>query len=141
ASLANVRGASVDAANALVHGIARDATFGREHDLVTAIADRTPDQLFIDVRTVHVGGVEEVDADLDRAVDRRDRFVIVARPVELGHAHAAEPDRRDLKTILAEYASLHDYSSELYLFVEIGDRYRFPKAEIGTSPLPEIRTS
>ena len=57
--------------------------------------DRPADQLLVGERAVDVGGVEERDAELERAVDRRDRLVVVARAVELGHAHAAEADGRD----------------------------------------------
>jgi hypothetical protein len=41
-------------------------------DLVAASADRFPHQLFVRVRTVHVGCIEEVDAQVERALDRGD---------------------------------------------------------------------
>ena len=55
------------------------------------------DQLLVGERAVHVGGVEESDAELERAVDGRDRLGVVAAAVEVGHAHAAEAHGRDLE--------------------------------------------
>ena len=43
-------------------------------DLVAASADRLPHQLFVRERTVHVGRIEEVDAQVERALNRRDRL-------------------------------------------------------------------
>ena len=75
--------------------IAHDAELGREHDAVAPAADRAADQLLVRERPVHVGRVEEGHAELERAVDRRDRFGVVAGAVELGHAHAAEAEGGD----------------------------------------------
>ena len=58
------------------------------------LANRAADELLVLERPVHVGGVEEVDAELERAVDRGDRLGVVASAVELAHAHAAESHRR-----------------------------------------------
>jgi hypothetical protein len=43
------------------------------------------------VRAVDVGGVEEIDAELDGAVDGGDRLAVVAGSIEVGHPHAAKP--------------------------------------------------
>ena len=51
---------------------------------------------------VHVGGIEEVHAAVDRMVDRRDRLLLAARAVELAHAHAAQADGGDFGAIAAE---------------------------------------
>src|SRR5206468_5415964 len=59
------------------------------------------------VRAVHVGGGEEGAGGLGRAMGRRDRFDVVGLGVELGHAHAAEADGGDGRTVLAEGACLH----------------------------------
>src|SRR5688500_20130780 len=45
---------------------------------------------FVGVRTIHVGRVEECDAQIQRPVNRPDRFLIIAARVKLGHAHAPE---------------------------------------------------
>ena len=47
------------------------------------------------------------DAELERAVDRGDRLVLVARAVELGHAHAAEAEGGDGRALEAQRACLH----------------------------------
>ena len=65
------------------------------------------DQSLVGVRPVHVGGVEEVAAELERAVDRARRLLLVGRAVERRHAHAAEADRRDLGPVRSERALLH----------------------------------
>ena len=60
--------------------------------------DRAADEHLVVPGAVHVGGVEERDAELERAVDGRDRLVPVARAVALAHAHAAEALRGDGQT-------------------------------------------
>jgi alcohol dehydrogenase class IV len=75
------------------------AELRRQHDLVAAVGDRAADEQLVGERPVHVGGVQEVHAELDRAVDGGDRLVLVGAPVELGHAHAAEADGRDLQAL------------------------------------------
>jgi hypothetical protein len=94
AGLANVVRRAVDAANHRLGRIADDAELGREHHLARRPFDRLPTSSSLVVRPVHVGGVEERAAEIERAVDRRDRLTLVARAVELGHAHAAEADGR-----------------------------------------------
>jgi 3-hydroxyacyl-CoA dehydrogenase/enoyl-CoA hydratase/3-hydroxybutyryl-CoA epimerase len=63
-------------------------------DRVAAIADRTPDQLLVTAYPVHVGGVQKRHAQIDRAVNGRDRLGFVGLPIEFGHAHATEAQRR-----------------------------------------------
>ncbi len=72
------------------------------------VADRLADELLVRAAAVHVGRVEEVDAELEGAVDRRDRLALVGRPVELRHPHAAEAEGRDLELLRAKFASVHD---------------------------------
>jgi hypothetical protein len=106
---AHVLGLAVDAADGAILA-ADDAELGGEHYLVTPAADRAPHQLLVRVRPVHVGRVEEVDAQVERAVDGRDGLRLVTRSVELRHAHAAEPDRGDGRAVAAETALLHQRS-------------------------------
>ena len=89
--------------------VAHDAALGREHDLIAAAADGAADQLFVGVRAVHVGGVEQRDAELEGAMDGGDRLALIAWAVELAHPHAPESDRRDLQA--AELSCLHPLSS------------------------------
>ena len=73
-------------------GAADDAEFGREHDPVAPAGDRLTHEPLVGVRPVHVGGVEEVDAQVERPVDGRDRFAFVRGAVELGHPHASQAE-------------------------------------------------
>jgi hypothetical protein len=94
ARLVDVLRRSVDAevGPALVADVAE---LGGEHDLVTTPLDCLADEPFVGERAVHVGGVEEGDAEVEGAMDRRDRLCIVAPGVEVGHAHAAEAEGGD----------------------------------------------
>ena len=74
-------------------------------DAVAATLDRLADQDLVGVGAVDVGGVEERDAEVEGAVDRRDPFGLVGRAVELGHAHAAEAEGGHGEG--AEIAGLH----------------------------------
>ena len=56
---------------------------------------------------VVVAGVEEGDPGLDRRMDRGDALATVRRTVEIGHAHAAEAEGADRRTVLAERAGDH----------------------------------
>ena len=91
---ADVRRAAVDAEPGAV-GQALVAELGGELDLVAAPGDGRADQALVGERAVHVGGVEERDAEVEGAVDGRDAGRLVGGAVELGHAHAAEAEGRD----------------------------------------------
>src|SRR5439155_1364041 len=85
---ANVRGTAVEPAQRAVLRVANDAALGGERHLRAPPANGPPDELLVGVRPVHVGGVEERDAEIERAVDRRNRLGLVGRAVELAHARA-----------------------------------------------------
>ena len=80
----------------------------REHDFVAPALDRAAHEPLVLERPVRVSRVEEVDAELERAVDRRDRLALVRRSVELGHTHAPEAQRGGLEALRAEATRLHD---------------------------------
>ena len=84
---------------------AHDAELGGEDDAVALALEGAADQLLVGTAAVHVGGVEEGDAELERVVDGRDRFRFAAADVEVGHAHAAEAEGRHLQR--SELAVLH----------------------------------
>src|ERR1700760_4871274 len=90
AGLANVVGLAVNTPNVGILGIANDAEFGGKYDFVALAFDGSPDQHFVSMRTVHVGSIEEVDAEFESAVNGGDGFCVVASGVELRHAHTAE---------------------------------------------------
>ena len=78
------------------------AELGSEDDLVPPAHDRPADELLVGERTVHVGGVEEVDAEIEGAVNGRDRLRVIAARVEVGHPHAAEAERGDAEALGAK---------------------------------------
>ncbi len=78
-----------------------------EDDLVAPAAEGAADQFLIAADTIHVGGVDEIHAEFDGAMDRRDRFRFIASAVEFGHAHAPEPQCRDSQTRTPQITLLH----------------------------------
>ena len=76
-------------------------------DLVALALDALREQLLVLAGAVGVGGVEQVDAELDGAVDGRDGFDIVRHAVFTAHAGAAKPDRRHDEALRAELSLLH----------------------------------
>ena len=91
AGCVDIVGPAVDPASARVVRIADDPELGRQHDLVAAVGDRFADEPFIGERPVDVGRVEQVDAELQRVLDRRDRLALVQASVKLRHPHATQP--------------------------------------------------
>ena len=90
AGLPDVIGLAADTTDVGILGIADDAEFCGESDIVTAALDGASDEFFIFVRTVDVGGIEKEDAEIEGAVDRGDGFGVIAGTIKFRHAHAAE---------------------------------------------------
>ena len=84
------------------------AKLGGDDHLVAEGSECLADEILVEVGTVCLGGVEEGDAEFDRAAEDRDHGLPVAGvgPVALGHAHGAEADGRDLQA-LAEGSRVH----------------------------------
>jgi hypothetical protein len=98
ARAAHVVGVPVHHAEA-AFGPALVPELGREDHLVAPARDGLADEELVGAEAVDVGGVEEVDAELERAVDGGDGLGVVNRPVGPAHAHAAEPQRGDRQTL------------------------------------------
>jgi hypothetical protein len=77
AGLAQVLGAPV--AGPLARTGPGQAALGRDHQAVGVGMKRLGDQLLADIGPVGVGGVDQVDAELDCAPQHGDRFVVVVR--------------------------------------------------------------
>ena len=75
---------------------------GDRHELAPPFY-RAADQRLVGERAVGLGGVEERAAEVDGAMQGRDRFRLVRRSIGLAHAHAAESNGRDFKPLLAEF--------------------------------------
>src|SRR5262249_24306652 len=89
---------------------AEDAELRRDDELVPPPLHRAAHQLFIKMRAVDVRRVEEVDAQLQRAIDGRQRLLLLPGPVEVAHPHAAQAHRRDGEALRSELALFHRYS-------------------------------
>src|SRR4029077_14751301 len=84
---------------------------GDDH-LVAAgqLVERPPDNLFADAARVHVGGVEEVDAVLERADEERAAGGLVEDPrppLRRAIGHRPETDARDLQARATEPNVIH----------------------------------
>ena len=66
----------------------------RDDDGVAAAGDRTSNEPLVREGPVDVRGVEEIDPEIQRPMDRGDGFVLVTIGVEVGHPHAAKSEGR-----------------------------------------------
>src|SRR2546427_385051 len=71
-------------------GLAYDAELGGDLHARPARGQEAADQLLVVVRPVDIGRVQEIDAGLHGVVQRLQRQGVVARTIELAHAHAAQ---------------------------------------------------
>src|SRR5262249_24011109 len=60
----------------------------------------------IGVRPIDVGGVDEIHAEVERALQRRNRLAILGGAVTFAHAHAAEPERSHERSAAPELSPL-----------------------------------
>ena len=77
--LADVRGPAVEAG--LLSVLEPEPELGRDHHLVANRSERFADELFVRERPVHLGGVEERDAAVDRRADDGDAVFTARWPV------------------------------------------------------------
>ncbi len=82
---------------------------GRDHVLVAAAFDRASDKLLVGQRPVELGGVDEVDPELERPLDRADRLALVGGSVEGRHSHATESESGNIE--VGQLAPFHRCSS------------------------------
>src|SRR5207248_9333161 len=90
------------------------AELGCKDDLVAPTGERSPDELLIRVRAVHLGGVEEGDPELECAVNGANRLGVVgAGPgVEGRHPHAPESKLGDLEPAEGNVSHVHTLTAE-----------------------------
>src|SRR5580693_8102410 len=70
-------------ANAAVLVVMPEADFRRDIIVIarTKFLERAPQEFLAPSPAVHIGGIEEINAEFDRAFDRRDRLLVAgARP-------------------------------------------------------------
>lgn len=82
-----------------------EAELGGDPDLAAHRLQRLAEQDLVLVWAVDLGRIEEIDADLDGAVQGGDRVLFRLPAIAEAHAHAAEPDRIDRKR--SEFALFH----------------------------------
>ena len=80
----------------------------------TELADQFAGDLFARAHLIDVGGVEVIDAELDRAFEERLGVVVILRPRKnavlftgLAEAHHSEADARNIHARVAEFYILH----------------------------------
>src|SRR5579859_4090545 len=85
------------------------AELGGQDDLVAPAFDGAADQALVRaVAAVGVGGIDEIDAELDRAMDGGDGLGLAGIAVDRRHAHAAETHGAHVEPTQA--AALHGHS-------------------------------
>ena len=107
---ANVFGLAAHSAGAGIAGVANDAEFCGDDVFVAHALDGAPDEFLVFVRAVDIGRVEEVDPQLESAVDGGDGFRVIPRAVEFRHTHTAKAQGGDFETGVAKKTLLHDGS-------------------------------
>ncbi len=81
-----------------------------QHDFVAPALESAADQRLVSAGTIHVGRVDQIDAEIDGPVDGRDGFGLAGLAIDRRHAHATEADGRNLE--LAELPCLHRQSPQ-----------------------------
>ncbi len=90
----------------------RNETRLRRHDHLAAPAfEGLSEQLLVRERAVHLGRIEQRDAEIDRTMDHRDRFVLLVGTDRLaippGKSHRAVSDLADGRTRLPQCPEFH----------------------------------
>ena len=98
ATLADVFGRAIDAQE-IPALVAHISEFGGQDHLAPAAFDGASDQPLVFAAAVHVRRVEQGHPETDRAVDRGDGFLVIARAVEFRHPHAPESERRNRQSL------------------------------------------
>src|SRR6202140_78144 len=103
--LAHAVGPAVQAGNAFF--AEPEAELRRDNDLVSPALQRASQELLVGIRSVCFGSVEQRHTKLDRTVNRRDRFELIAlfrTTVGLTHAHTAKTESGHNETLCTKCA-------------------------------------
>ena len=102
----DVLGAAVQAGGAAA--VEGEPELGGDHHLVADRRQGLADELLVGERAVHLGGVEEGDAEVDGGADEGDAVLLAdGGAVGVAESHAAEADRGYLESAGAEGALDH----------------------------------
>src|SRR6266446_8344494 len=107
ACFAHVVRLPVDTAKPRLFWVAQNSKLRGNDNLFAMTFQCTAEQFFIGMWPVHVGGVEECDAQFKRPMDCRDRFLVVASAVKIGHAHATKSQGGNNRAAASKFALLH----------------------------------
>src|SRR5687767_16016382 len=80
------------------------------HDTFAPAFQRFIDQFMIMAAAITRRRIDEVDAEIERPMQRGNRLVIIRRSVRARHAHAAESKMRNFELRRAELNVFHDSS-------------------------------
>src|SRR5207249_1696356 len=87
------------------------AELGADHDAVAAASQRAAEHALMPPLHVAVGGVEERDAEVHRAVHGRDLHLVVALAEVRGGAARAQADGGDRRAVFSELAVFHAFTA------------------------------
>ena len=68
----------------------------RDHVLVAAPRDGSPDKRLVRQRPIQLRSIDEVDTELERPPDRCNTLRLVGRAIKRRHPHTTQTDRRHL---------------------------------------------
>src|SRR5208282_3180429 len=108
---ADVLGLAAHAAHVRVGAVAHDAVLGGQKDFLAAVANGLADEDFIVAVTINVGGIQEVHAEFDGAMNGGNGFDVIPGAIKFGHAHAAKPHGRNERSGVTKFAELHQKTS------------------------------
>src|SRR5258708_30069481 len=103
--LANVFGPTIGSVGHPLHKV--PTKFRRHNGLVPAPLKRPTEEFLVGIGAISLCSVEEVDPDINCAMDGGDRLRLIRFTVEVAHPHTAEAKGRDLKPLLTERSCFH----------------------------------
>ena len=75
--------------------------------VVAPARDGAANEFLVGKGPVHIGGVEEIDAEIERTTNGREGFFVIPARVEIAHSHAAESQRGDPRSVRTPLSHLH----------------------------------
>ena len=107
ACLAHIIWFTADSAKLRLGRVAQNSKLRRNDHLLAVPFQRAAKQLFIRVWSVHIRGVEERDAELERAANSGERLFVIASAIKIRHPHATEADCRNDRAAPSEFSLFH----------------------------------
>ena len=96
-----------------------------DHDLVAVGREGLTDELLVVIGAVDLRSVEEGDTEVHCGPEQRDHLLPVGPvAVATAHAHAAEPDGRDVQAVRSQGALVHAWTLSCRWSGAAGRRYR-----------------